>query len=308
VSLRVVFMGSPEFAVPTLQALHEHFHVAGVFTQADKPRGRGLKNVPTAVKAAALELGLLVESPGRLSDPPVMTLLREWNPDVIVVAAYGKILPTVILELPPLGCVNLHASVLPRHRGASPISAAILEGDAVTGVCTIVMDEGMDTGAILLAREIPIRDDDTTGTLHDRLVEPGAMLVVETLRKMEHNDIQAVPQDDAKATYTKPLSKSQGKVDWQREAPYLSRHVRAMNPWPGAFFSLSGETVKLWEASAEQGNGEPGRITAVRPEGILVGTGQGLLLLRRVQAPSKKQVAAAELARARGLKEGDCLG
>ncbi len=306
-NLRVVFMGSPEFAVPTLRALYEHFRVAGVLTQADKPRGRGLKNVPTAVKAAAVELGLPVESPERLSDPGAMNLLREWNPDVIVVAAYGKILPNLILNLPRLGCVNLHASLLPRHRGASPITAAILAGDSVTGVCTILMDEGMDTGPILLTREIPLQDDDTTGTLHDRLLEPGAMLVVETLEKMENHEIHATPQDHAMATYTKPLNKSEGKVDWHREAQYLARHVRAMTPWPGAFFSLSGETVKLWQASAEQGNGAPGRIAAVRPDGILVGTGQGLLLLRRVQAPSKKQVAAAELARARGLKEGDRL-
>lgn len=307
-TLRVVFMGSPEFAVPTLRALRDHFQVAGVLTQADKPRGRGLKNVPTSVKAAALELGLPVESPNRLADPAVMEMLRGWNPHVIVVAAYGKILPHPILRLPPLGCVNLHASLLPRYRGASPITAAILSGDPNTGVCTILMDEGMDTGPILLSREVPIRDDDTTGTLHDRLMEPGAMLVVETLGKMERNEITPMLQDHAQATYTKPLSKSEGKVDWHRDALFLSRHVRAMNPWPGAFFSLSGETVKLWDALAEPGNGEPGRIVAVKPDRVLVGTGQGLLLLGRVQAPSKKRVAAAELARARGLKEGDRLG
>jgi methionyl-tRNA formyltransferase len=308
VNLKVVFMGSPEFAVPTLRALHANFHVTGVLTQADKPRGRGLKNVPTAVKAAALDLGLPVQQPDRLSDPATLALLREWDPAVIVVAAYGKILPHGILTLPPLGCVNLHASLLPRYRGASPITAAILAGDAVTGVCTIVMDEGMDTGAVLLTRQVPIGDEDTTGTLHDRLSEPGAMLVVETLNMMEKHEIRPAPQDNAKATYTKPLSKTEGKVDWHRDAQYLSRHVRAMNPWPGAFFSLSTEAVKLWEASAEQGVDQPGRITAVRQDGIVVGTGQGLLLLRRVQAPSKKKVSGAELARARGLREGDCLG
>jgi methionyl-tRNA formyltransferase len=307
VSLRVVFMGSPEFAVPTLRALHEHFHVSGVCTQVDRPKGRGLKSVPTPVKAAALALGLPVEVPGRLSDAAVLDLLGQWEPDVIVVAAYGKILPPVILRFPRLGCVNLHASLLPRYRGASPITAAILGGDAVTGVCTILMDEGMDTGPVLMAREIAIGDDDTTGTLHDRLMEPGAMLVVETLRKMQRNEIAPVPQDHGKATYTKPLNKAEGKIDWHRDAPYLARHVRAMNPWPGAFFSLAGENVKVWEASAEHGEGDPGLVAAIRPDGMLVGTGSSLLLLRRVQAPSKKQVAAVELARARGVKEDDRL-
>ena len=306
-SLRVVFMGSPEFAVPTLRALNEHFHVTGVFSQADKPRGRGLKSVPTAVKAAALELGLPVEVPERLSDPATLDLLEQWKPEVIVVAAYGKILPPVILTFPPMGCVNLHASLLPRYRGASPITAAILAGDAKTGVCTILMDKGMDTGPILSTEEIPIHDDDTTGTLHDRLMEPGALLVVQTLKKLKQNEIHPVPQDESNATYTKPLRKAEGKVDWQRDAAYLARHVRAMSPWPGTFFSLSDETIKLWEASAEQGAGDPGRVEAVRSDGIAVGTGDGLLVLRRVQAPSKKQVAAVEFARARALKQGDWL-
>jgi methionyl-tRNA formyltransferase len=267
-----------------------------------------LKSVPTEVKAAALELGLPVAEPERLSDAVTLDLLQQWQPEVIVVAAYGKFLPSVILSFPRLGCVNLHASLLPRYRGASPITAAILNGDAVTGVCTILMDKGMDTGPLLMSREVPIEEDDTTGTLHDRLMEPGALLVVETLEKLQRNEIQPVPQDHGRATYTKPLSKGEGKLDWHHDAPYLSRHVRAMSPWPGAFFSLAGETVKLWEASAEPGSGDPGRVVAVRPDGISVGTGSGILVLRRVQAPSKKQVAASELARARGVKVDDVLG
>lgn len=307
-SLRVVFMGSPEFAVPTLRALHDHFHVSGVCTQADRPRGRGLKSVATPVKAAALELGLEVAEPQRLSDEGTFDLVKRWEPDVIVVAAYGKFLPRTILKFPRLGCVNLHASLLPRYRGASPISAAILNGDPVTGVCTILMDEGMDTGPIFLAREIPIQNDDTTGTLHDRLMGPGAVLVVETLRKLDNNEIRPTPQDNDQATYTKPLQKSEGKVDWHWDARYLARHVRAMNPWPGAFFSLAGESVKLWNASSEEGRGDPGLVVKVSQSGIAVGTGSGLLVLGRVQAPSKKPVAAVELARARGVKVGDVLG
>ena len=239
--LRVVFMGSPEFAVPTLRALHHHFHISGVCTQADRPRGRGLKSVPTSVKAAALELNLPVAEPERLSDSATLDLLQQWQPDVIVVAAYGKFLPSVILSFPRLGCVNLHASLLPRYRGASPITAAILNGDAVTGICTILMDKGMDTGPLLLSREVPIMEDDTTGTLHDRLMAPGPCSWSKHCKKLERNEIRPVPQDHSRATYTKPLTKNEGKVDWQRDADYLARHVRAMSPWPGAFFSLAGE-------------------------------------------------------------------
>jgi methionyl-tRNA formyltransferase len=304
VNLKVVFMGTPGFSVPVLAALHRHFTVVGVMTQADKPKGRGLKTVPTAVKNAALELGLPVGEPDRLTSPDALAVLRQWNPDVIVVAAYGKILPPVILNLPPLGCVNLHASLLPRHRGASPINAAIAEGDTVTGVCTILMDQGMDTGDVLMATEVPVLKHDTAGTLHDRLLEPGAALVVETLKAIKESRIHRVPQDHDNATYTSPLRKEDGRLDWRRSAQRLERQVRAMNPWPTAHFSLSGEIVKLWCAAASEGQGEPGRIEGMSAEGVLVGTGDGLLVLEQVQAPSRKRVGASEFARSRGLKQG----
>jgi methionyl-tRNA formyltransferase len=304
VNLRVVFMGTPEFSVPTLVALRSNFHVVGVVTQPDKPRGRGLKTIPTAVKKMSLELGLPIVEPARIGATEVLNTLHEWNPNIIVVAAYGKILPESILNLPSHGCVNLHASLLPRHRGAAPISGAILAGDTVTGVCTILMDSGMDTGDILLKEEIPINDEDTAGTLHDKLMERGAALVVDTLRAIVEGTTKPTHQDHSLATYTRPISKADASMDWRNDADHLGRLVRAMNPWPGAFFELSGETIRVWKARAEEGKAEPGRIISLRGDGVLVGAGDGMLLLREVQAPSRNRVAAIEFARARGLKVG----
>ncbi len=304
-SLRIVFMGSPEFAVPTLLALHENFHVVGVMTQHDRPRGRGLRTQPTAVKEAAVRLGLPVVEPERLSAPDSLAILQEWAPEMIAVAAYGKILPLSILELPPSGCVNLHASLLPHHRGAAPIPAAILAGDTMTGVCTILMDQGMDTGDILLTEEIAIDPEDTTGSLHDKLMKLGAGLVVKTLRMMQEGTIKPSAQDHSMATYTKPISKDDGRIDWSRDAEYLGHLIRAMNPWPGAFAALSGEAIRVWRASPQPGSEAPGTIVSFVQEGMLVGTGRGLLLLQEVQAPSKKRISAAEFARGRRLKPGE---
>ncbi|MDQ7783597.1 MAG: methionyl-tRNA formyltransferase [Desulfomonilaceae bacterium] len=306
-SLRVVFMGSPEFAVPPLRAIHSRFRLVGVMTQPDRPKGRGRKTVPTAVKAAALELGVPIAEPDKLASSESIELLKYWNPDVIVVAAYGKILPKVVLELPEMGCINLHASLLPRHRGASPISAAILAGDTVTGVCTMVMDEGMDTGDILLKKEVPIAPDDTAGTLHDKLLEPGADLVVKTLKMMAGGNVRPEPQDESAATYSRLLTKDDGRIDWNHDADFLHRLVRAMNPWPGAFFSLAGVNVKVWEAAVEEGESGPGHVMGIKGDGVSVGTGTGQLRLCRVQAPGKKPVFAAEYARGRRLKVGDIL-
>jgi len=300
-------MGSPEFAVPSLGAIHSHFQLTGVMTQPDRPKGRGRKTVPTAVKTAALEIGVPVAEPEKLSSRETLDLLKHWKPDVIVVAAYGKILPRVILEFPRMGCVNLHASLLPRHRGASPISAAILEGDKVTGVCTIVMDEGMDTGDILLKNEAPISPDDTAGPLHDKLLEPGGDLVVRTLMMMADGDIQPEPQDESLATYTRLLTKEDGRIDWNQDAEYLHRLVRAVNPWPGAFFSFADVTVKVWEATVEEGDFCPARVMVITGDGLSVGTGNGLLRLCQVQVPGKNRVSAAEFARGRQLKVGDIL-
>ncbi|MBI5247857.1 MAG: methionyl-tRNA formyltransferase [Desulfomonile tiedjei] len=302
-NLRVVFMGSPEFAVPILAALHSTFQVVGVVTQQDKPKGRGQRVVSTPVKAAASELGIPVLGPDRLSSA-TLEAIELWNPDVIVVAAYGKILPETLLKTPSMGCVNLHASLLPRHRGASPISSAILAGDTMTGICTMLMDRGLDTGDVLMCREIPIDMDDTAGSLHDKFLEPGAALVVETLRLMASGAIKPVPQDDSRATYTGLVGKKDGKIDWFKEADYLARLVRAMNPWPGAFFKLDEEVIKVWQARPEAGSAEPGRLVDIRSDGMLVGTFSGLLLIETVQAAGKKSIFAADFARGKRLKPG----
>ena len=303
-SLRVVFMGSPDFAVPTLRALNDAFLVTGVVTQPDKPRGRGRKSVPTPVKRQAVALGLHVASSTDSASEELIALLEGWAPDVIVVAAYGKILRKRILDLPKMGCVNLHASLLPRHRGASPITAAILAGDTRTGVCTIRMDEGMDTGDILLSKEIAIQGD-TAGELHDRLMELGAGAVVETLEGMADNTIKPQPQDRSAATYCRPLSKEDGGIDWSLDAAYLSRLVRAMNPWPTAHCRRGDEVIKVWRADPMDGSGVQGVIETIDHSGIAVGTGEGLLLLREVQAPGKRRMSAAEFARGRRLQKGE---
>jgi methionyl-tRNA formyltransferase len=307
VNLRVVFMGSPVFAVPTLRALHSHFRVVGVVTQPDKPKGRGQRDHATAVKAAGLDLGIPVLEPERLGTPDPLKALQDWNPDVIVVVAYGKLLPAVVLQLPPMGCVNVHASLLPRHRGASPIPAAILGGDRHTGVSTMLLDEGMDTGDVLLKRQLVIEETDTAGSLHDKLMQLGADLAVETVRQMMDKKLKPIPQDPAEATYTRPLAKNDGRLNWTADAGYLDRVVRAMNPWPVAFFRSGGDDIKVWRAGPVDGEGEPGRVVEILGDGIAVGTGKGLLSLREVQAPGKKRVSATDFARGRRLHAGDVL-
>jgi methionyl-tRNA formyltransferase len=307
VTLRVVFMGSPEIAVPTLKALHEAFEVVCVMTQPDRPSGRGRKSRPTAVKEAALEAGLPVEELKSVNTDEVFTALESLAPDVIVVAAFGQILPKRILELPPMGCVNLHASLLPKHRGASPIAGAILAGDAVTGITTMLMDEGMDTGDILLRHEIPIADNDTAGTLHDKMLEPGASLTVDTLRQLNNKTLTPAPQDNAEATYTKILTKEDGRIDWRLDAIHLDRIVRAFNPWPGAFATLQGNPLKIRRSQPGPGNGDVGVIQAIDADGITVGTGAGALILKEVQAPGKKWSPAADFARGRRIVVGDAF-
>ncbi len=307
-NLKIIFMGSPEFSVPTLKALHDNFDVIGVVTQPDRPKGRGKKIVPTPVKAIAQELGIPTCSQANAKSRECVDFIRTMQPEVIVVVAYGSILSREILRLPSLGCVNLHASLLPRHRGAAPISEAILQGDAVTGLTTMLMDEGMDTGDILLQKEIPIEDHYTAADLHDRMLEPGADLMVNTLLKLKNGSVSPTPQDNKKATYTKPLAKSDGLVDWSKSAVYLDRLVRAMNPWPIAHSKLGKDTIRIWEARPESGQGKPGVIQSIDNDGALVGSGSGLLKIIQVQAPGKKRTSFADFARGQRLSPGDFFG
>jgi methionyl-tRNA formyltransferase len=308
VGLEIVFMGSPEFATPALKALHENFNLVGVVTQPDRPKGRGKKMVPTPVGEMAEAFGIPVHQNANAKSPECMEFIKGFQPRVIVVVAYGSLLPREMLSLPELGCVNLHASLLPRHRGAAPIPEAILQGDQVTGLTTMMMDEGMDTGDILLQESIPIQDDFTSADLQARMLEPGAMLMVKTLKELEKGNLSPVPQDHGKATYTRPLEKSDGLMDWTRDADYLDRLVRAMNPWPVAHTRLGKDTIRVWKAKPEPGEGEPGVIKSIDRDGALVGAGKDLLRLVEAQAPGKKRSPFSDFARGRRLIEGMAFG
>jgi methionyl-tRNA formyltransferase len=300
---RVVFMGTPEFAVPSLQALVRHHSVAGVVTQPDRPSGRGQQLVLPAVKQAALDAGLPVIQPRRLSEPAAMQQLEAWQPELIMVAAFGQILRPAVLALPPHGCVNVHASLLPRHRGAAPIAAAILAGDTETGVTIMQMNAGLDTGPILAARRTAIRPDDTTPALAERLAQLGADLLVEVLPDYLTGRLAAQPQDEALATYAPQLKKVDGRLDFTRPAAQLARQVRAMLPWPGAYALLpasvdeAARPLRVLRAAVEPGlHGAPGEVLSTA-HGPAIACGQDGLLLIQVQPPGKRPMPAADFAR-----------
>lgn len=307
---RVVFMGTPEFAVPTLRALDEHHQVVGVVTQPDSRAGRGRKAVLSPVKQMAVERELALFQPQTLRGMEVVARLAEWRPELIVVAAFGQILPGPVLDLPPYGCLNVHASLLPRYRGAAPIAAAILNGDVATGVTIMRMDEGLDTGPMLAQAACPIAPDDTTGSLTGKLAELGAQLLIETLDGWLGGAIQAHPQDDAQATYCRPLDKDDGLLDWSHPAAYLDRQVRACDPWPGAYTTWQGQRLKVLRARplpGWRGEGPPGQVQEVG-ERIVVVTGQGALELLEVQLAGKKPMPAGQFTRGQRDLVGGLLG
>jgi methionyl-tRNA formyltransferase len=293
---RVVFMGTPEFAVPGLRALHEHAIVAGVVTQPDRPAGRGRKLIESPVKRYAVSVGLPVIQPVRLREPDAMAQLAAWQPDVIVVAAFGQILKPALLDLPPHGCLNVHASLLPRWRGAAPISTAIAAGDAETGITLMQMDAGLDTGPILAKRAEPIRADDTTKTLTARLATLGAELLIAALPDYLAGALTPQPQDNTLATYAPQLKKEDGQLDFTRPAHELARRVRAFIPWPGAFARWNGQPLKILRAEVVDARGEPGVVLAT-DAGPAIACGHGALLLQEVQPPGKRPMAAHAFAR-----------
>ncbi len=301
--MRIVFMGTPEFGVPALEQLTKSEHrVVAVYTQPDRPVGRGRISTPSAVKRTALAHGLPVFQPPSLKATAEVERLAELKPDVIVVAAFGQLLSQQVLDIPPFGCLNVHPSLLPRHRGASPIPAAILGGDEQTGVTIMLMDVGLDTGPILAQKAIPIEPEDTTQSLGAKLAQLGAELLGQTLPRWLDRCLTPQPQDEENATYSRPIAKGEGEIDWHLSAIELWRRVRAFYPWPGCYTRWRGKQLKLLHTiplSGGQGL-EPGRVISLLPEqGAVFGvaTGSGILGLRRVQLEGRRAMTAEEFLR-----------
>jgi methionyl-tRNA formyltransferase len=306
---RIVFMGTPDFAVPVLHALTQTTHpIVGVFTRRDKPAGRGNQLHPSPIKQLALARGLPIFQPTSLRKPDVIEHLRTLAPDVIIVAAFGLILPPEVLTIPPRGCINTHASLLPRHRGAAPITAAILAGDTETGVTLMQMDEGIDTGPILAQRAVPIDDEDTTATLTEKLANLAAALLIEMLPRILAGDIAPQPQDDSRATFTKMIRKEEGRIDWTRPASEIARRVRAFNPWPSAYTFWNGTQLKILRASASdfKTDAEPGQVIQLQNK-IAVATGEGMLVLHEVQLAGKRAMKIEEFVRGQKRFVGNVL-
>ena len=295
--VRVVFMGSPEFAIPSLRTLHAHYKVAGVISQPDRPAGRGRRPLEPPVKRVARDLGIATMQPATLRASDVMPVLRAWAPDIIIVAAFGRILRPEMLDLPRFGCLNVHASLLPRHRGAAPIPAAILAGDSETGATIMQMDAGLDTGRIVAQRSDPISADDTASSLSERVARLGAQLLADTLPGYLAGDIVPVPQDESRATYARQLRKHDGRLDWTRPADELARRVRAYNPWPGAFTSWHGEPLKLLRVRpAPSGSADPGAVFLIGGE-VAIGTGHGALVVAQLQPAGRRPMSAGDFVR-----------
>jgi methionyl-tRNA formyltransferase len=305
--MKVIFAGTPPFAAPALEALTSTGHeIRLVLTKPDRPAGRGMKNVASPIKVLAETYGLPVLQPESLRQPEAHATLAKVGADVMVVVAYGLILPPAVLNLPKFGCLNIHASLLPRWRGAAPIERAILAGDRETGISIMQMDQGLDTGAVLLRRPLLISEHDTTGTLREKLAELGAACIVEALASIAQGAAHAISQNNLEATYAAKIEKSEAEIDWRLSAERISRMVRAFNPYPGAYTRLGGISMKIWQASIRmKEKGEPGEIIAVEPRAILVGCGAGALVLEIVQKAGAKPMAAEQFLLGHPLQRGD---
>ena len=294
---RIVFFGTPSFAVPTLQSLLDgRDQVVGIVTQPDREKGRGRKVVFSPVKDLALRYGLNPLQPVKAKEEAFQQALRDLQPDVMVVVAYGQILPTSVLSIPKYGAVNVHASLLPKYRGAAPIAWAILKGEKVTGVTTMLLDEGMDTGDILLQKEVPVGDGETCETLHDRLASLGAQLLLETLEKIKAGSIQPLLQDHSKATYAPPLKKEDGHIDWKKEAKEIDRQIRAFNPWPGAFTKWGDQLLKIYRGETREKvpAGKIGTVIWVGSDFIEVETGKNSYLIKEIQLEGRRRMTLRE--------------
>jgi len=297
--MRIVFCGTGDIGTPALRALldSKKHEVCAVITQPDKPAGRDMKPRASAIKLLALERGIPVLQPVRLRSEESVAALRAWDSDVVVVVAYGQLLSPEVLAIPKLACLNLHASLLPRHRGASPIQAAILAGDADTGITVMYMDEGLDTGDILLEERFAILQTETAGELHDRLASVAAPTLFRALALLESGNAPRIPQDPVLATHASKMKKTDGWLDWQQPAAKLALRVRAMSPWPGAYARWGGHLLKIHEATASEASGSVGEILESGNDGLLVAAGTGSLRLITVQLEGRKRLNAGELLR-----------
>lgn len=306
--MRLVFLGTPEFAIPSLKAIVESGHeVALVVTQPDKPAGRGLKMTQPPIKIFASQIGLKVFQPERLNEPESLKIVAQTRPDVLVVVAYGRILREQFLAIPLKGCINVHPSLLPKYRGPAPIQHAILNGDEVTGVTTMFMDAGMDTGDIILQRQVSIEPDDTAGTLSRKLAEVAAKLLVETLSLVERDEAPRIPQENSQATYAPILPKEIAHIDFSQPAIKIRNIIRALNPEPGAYAFFRGKRLKFWMAQVldEKTQKPPGTIIAIDKDKLIVATGEGLLMPTELQTEGKKSLSVSEWLRGTQPKVGE---
>ncbi|TLY29548.1 MAG: methionyl-tRNA formyltransferase [Nitrospirae bacterium] len=310
--MRIVFMGTPKFAVPPLEALlRSDNSVVGVVTQPDRPKGRGQVLGASPVKLVCQREGLPILQPVKMKDPAFLEPLRAWRPDLIAVAAFGRILPKVILDMPSSGCLNVHASLLPKYRGAGPIQWALINGERETGITTMLMDEGMDTGAILLQEPVAIQPEDTAGSLADRLAEVGGRLLIETIRRLKDDTIVPRPQDHAQATLAPLLKKEDGLIDWKLAAVEIGNRVRGLSPWPGAYTYAGDDRWIIWRvglAGRPPSTAIPGTIIEARKEVILVATGNGLLAITELQPVNSRRMGVAQYLAGHPLAPGLVLG
>ena len=309
--MKIVFMGTPDFAVGALEALVEAGHeVVAVVTQPDKPKGRGKEMQQTPVKVCAIKHNIEVFQPVKIKTAEAVEVLKGYGADLFVVAAFGQILSKEILDMPKFGCVNIHASLLPKYRGAAPIQWAILNGEKETGVTIMQMNEGLDTGDMLTKVIVSIEDTDTGESLFDKLAEAGAKLLVETIPQIEAGTLNPEPQDDSLSTYAKMIKKEMGLIDWKKEAIVLERLVRGMNSWPSAYTHFNGKTLKIWEAGVEASEEKavPGTVVEVNKNSIKVQTGQDLLVLKQIQLEGKKRMDVAAFLLGYKVEAGTVLG
>lgn len=311
--MNIVFMGTPDFCIPSLKMLASEYNIKAVITQPDRPRGRGKKLAPPPVKVFAEAKAIPVYQPDSIKTLEFIHLLKKLKPDAIVVVAYGKILPKEVLCIPRFGCINLHASLLPKYRGAAPIHWAVINGEQKTGVTTIYMDEGMDTGDIILQREIDILPDDTAGSVHDRLADLGASVLLHTLKLVAEGKAPRMPQNHAEATYAPIIKREHERIDWSKRARDIKNHIRGMNPWPGAFTTLYGKILKIWKAGVVNKTAHndcdctPGTVLSVNNDGIIVKAGEGLISITELQMQGKKKLSVSEFIRGNRIEEGTVL-